>query len=237
VPLWRARAAAFNGRWHESRELYLQTQPAAAGAAPVRAAGLPAEALATQALLGWCRVEDGNLALAPARLTSAASTYAPVIATDGSLCGDVEAGEQFAGELAKRFPQSTLTQGVSLPLVRAATALKRDQPDKAIDALRNVGPNGGAGFLPYYLRGHAYLRLNRGTDAANEFRAILDHRGWAPMSMSYQLAHVGLARAMAMAGDVAASRKSYEAFFAAWQDADSDVPVLIDARKAYAQLK
>jgi hypothetical protein len=103
--------------------------------------------------------------------------------------------------------------------------------------LRNIGQNGGAGYLPYYLRGHAYLRLKRSAEAANEFRAILEHRGWGPMSMSYQLAHVGLARALAMAGDAAASRKEYEVFFAAWQGADSDLPVLIDARQAYSQLQ
>ena len=160
-----------------------------------------------------------------------------MLETDGSLCGDLDAADQFAIERAKRFPQSTLTRDVSLALTRAAMALKRDQPRRASDALRTAGIGGGAGFLPYYLRGHAYLRLDRGTEAANEFRTILDHRGWGPMSISYQLAHVGLARALAIAGDAAASRKEYETFFAAWQGADSDLPVLIDARQAYSQLK
>jgi len=37
--------------------------------------------------------------------------------------------------------------------------------------------------------------------------------------------------------DVTGSRKSYQDFFALWKDADSDLPVLIDARKQYEQLK
>jgi hypothetical protein len=38
-------------------------------------------------------------------------------------------------------------------------------------------------------------------------------------------------------GDTAAARKSYQDFFALWKDADQDLPVLVQAKKEYEQLK
>ena len=88
-----------------------------------------------------------------------------------------------------------------------------------------------------YLRGKAYLRLKRGAEAAAEFQKILDHRGWGPISYLYPLAHLGLARAAALTGDVAGSRKAYQDFLTMWKDADADLPILIEAKKEYGVLK
>lgn len=70
-----------------------------------------------------------------------------------------------------------------------------------------------------------------------EFQKILDHRGYAPMSPLYPLAHLGMARAIALQGDSAKARKAYEDFFALWKDADGDIPILSDANKEYEKLK
>jgi hypothetical protein len=86
------------------------------------------------------------------------------------------------------------------------------------------------------VRGQAYLRLKSGSEAA-KFQKILDRRGEAPLSVLYPLAHLGLARASALAGDVAGSRKAYQDFLALWKDADADLPVLIEAKKEYERLK
>lgn len=88
-----------------------------------------------------------------------------------------------------------------------------------------------------YIRGQAYLRQGSGKEAAVEFQKILDHRGIEPLSPLYPLAHVGLARAAALSGDTAMSRKEYQDFFALWKDADADLPILIQAKKEYEQLK
>jgi hypothetical protein len=42
---------------------------------------------------------------------------------------------------------------------------------------------------------------------------------------------------MAVNGDTAGARKSYQDFFALWKDADPDLPVLVQAKKEYEQLK
>jgi hypothetical protein len=46
----------------------------------------------------------------------------------------------------------------------------------------------------------------------------------------------GLARAAAVAGDLATSRQAYEDFLKLWKDADSDLPILIAAKQEYARL-
>jgi len=70
--------------------------------------------------------------------------------------------------------------------------------------------------------------------AALQFREIVDHYGIDLTSPSIPLAHLGLARASAMAGDTAASRSEYEKLFALWKSGDADVPVLQQARAEYA---
>jgi hypothetical protein len=69
-----------------------------------------------------------------------------------------------------------------------------------------------------------------------EFQKILAHRGrtfWVPF---YPLAHLGVARAAAMMGDIAAAERSYGDLFALWKNADGDLPVLVAARKEYESL-
>jgi hypothetical protein len=81
------------------------------------------------------------------------------------------------------------------------------------------------------------LQQRRGNEAAAEFKSIIEHRGIDHFSPGHPLAHLGLARAAAIKGDTAGARKSYQDFFALWKDADADLPVLVQARKEYEQLK
>jgi hypothetical protein len=88
-----------------------------------------------------------------------------------------------------------------------------------------------------YPRGQAQLRAQAGGEAAAEFHRILDHRGLVAVSPFYPLAQLGLARAHALAGDLAKSRKAYQDFFALWKDADPDIPILKQAKAEYAKLE
>ena len=87
------------------------------------------------------------------------------------------------------------------------------------------------GFGPQYVRGQAYLKLNKGAEAAAEFQKILDHRGWSVRGALYPLAYVGLARAAVLSGDTAKARQAYQEFFELWKDADADIPILMEAKK------
>ena len=81
------------------------------------------------------------------------------------------------------------------------------------------------------------MSLKSGNEAAVEFQKILDHRGEAALSVLYPLAHLGLARAIALTGDKEKSRKQYQDFFALWKNADADLPVLIEAKKGAESMK
>jgi eukaryotic-like serine/threonine-protein kinase len=70
-----------------------------------------------------------------------------------------------------------------------------------------------------------------------EFQKILDHRGVAPLSELHPLAQLNLARAFVLQKDTAKARLDYQDFFAAWKDADPDIPVLVAAKAEYAKLQ
>jgi len=66
---------------------------------------------------------------------------------------------------------------------------------------------------------------------------VIFHRAVDPLSILYPLSLLGLARAYALAGDAPKSRQSYDDFFAIWKNADTNIPVLEQAKKDYNQLK
>jgi hypothetical protein len=51
------------------------------------------------------------------------------------------------------------------------------------------------------------------------------------------LAHLGLGRAIAAAGEPAKARTAYQDFLSLWKDADPDIPILQQARAEYAKLQ
>ena len=51
------------------------------------------------------------------------------------------------------------------------------------------------------------------------------------------LARLGLARAIALQGDLAKSRAAYQDFLTLWKDADPDIPILNQAKAEYAKLR
>jgi hypothetical protein len=58
--------------------------------------------------------------------------------------------------------------------------------------------------------------------------------GWWPVYAP--LAQLGIARAHAMQGDRENSRKAYDDFFHTWKSADSDIPILRQAKAGYKKL-
>ncbi len=162
-----------------------------------------------------------------------------------AMCGDAAQAEKLAGETSKLFPNGTLWNAVQLPAIRAAIAIKRDQPAKAVELLASASPYERAYPEAVYLRGLAYLGLRQGAEAAAEFEMILDHKGanWGSAwqhpywGQFYALSDLSLARAYAVSGDTAKAKTAYNDFFTLWKDADPDIPILIAAKSEYAKLK
>jgi len=92
-------------------------------------------------------------------------------------------------------------------------------------------------MYPVYIRGQAQLVAHNGAAAATEFQKFLDHRGVTLNFPLGALAHLGLARAYALSGDTGKAHAAYNDFFALWKDADSDIPILQQAKAEYAKLK
>jgi hypothetical protein len=76
-----------------------------------------------------------------------------------------------------------------------------------------------------------------GKQAAVEFKKIIDHPGIVLNFHLGALARLGLARAYVLQGDASEAREAYQNFLALWSDADSDIPILKQAKSEYEKLK
>jgi serine/threonine protein kinase/Flp pilus assembly protein TadD len=196
--------------------------------------------------------EFGNVAQARVETASALSLASSrdvqiLAALAQARTGDSAYARRVADEFEKQNSPNTTLVGYWLPTIRAATEINRNDPAKAIDILQAaspyefgvpVPPSQFGGYLyPAYLRGQAYLLLHKGSEATIEFQKFLDHRGLLANCPLGALAHLGLARAFVMQGDIAKARAAYQDFLTLWKDADPDIPILKQAKAEYAKLR
>ena len=157
--------------------------------------------------------------------------------------GNIERAQQLSHAINQQFPLDTLTQNYSLPIIRAAIQLQRNDPAGAIESLRRAlkydlaDPNPFNSLYPAYLRGLAYLRMDNGRMATQEFQKLMDHPAIIGRFVTGSLARLQLGRAQAMTGDQVAARKSYQEFLLLWQKADPDVPIYRQAKDEYEKVK
>jgi eukaryotic-like serine/threonine-protein kinase len=173
-----------------------------------------------------------------------------------AMAGDGTRAEYLAQDLGKRYPLDTQMQSLWLPAIRARLALNKKNPASALTALQSSLPPiefGQIGFVnnisclyPTYVRGEAYLAAGQGRAAATEFQKIVDHSGIVWNCWTGALAHLGVARANALQartsqGADADARvralAAYRDFLTLWKDADSDIPILKEAKAEYAKLQ
>jgi eukaryotic-like serine/threonine-protein kinase len=240
-----AATAAYSGRLRNAGELSRRAVVSAERAEEKEtAAGYQAEASLREALFG-----NGVAAHERAKAALGLSTgrdvqYGAALAL--AFARDAARAQALADDLAKRFPEDTLVQFNYLPTIRAQVALNRNDASGAIAALQAASPYelGTTGSIfnflgqyPVYVRGDAYLAAHQGSEAVAEFQKILDHRGIVVNSPIGALAHLGLAQSNALQGDTAKARAAYQNFFTLWKDADTDIPILQQAKAEYAKLK
>jgi DNA-binding winged helix-turn-helix (wHTH) protein/tetratricopeptide (TPR) repeat protein len=149
-----------------------------------------------------------------------------------------------AKELEKNYPTHTLLKLYWLPTIYAAIKLNRGDSSQALADLNAAAPyelGQAAMFInnmyPVYVRGQAYLMAHNGRAAAAEFQKMLDHRGVMQNFVIGSLAHLGIARAYVMEGNISQAKAAYEDFFALWKDADPEIPILKAAKAEYANLQ
>ena len=234
---WQSLTAAFAGQRRQARLFSSRAFDAAEGRnAKEDEARIATTQALTDAVFGNCeQVKEGT-----AKGITLAHTASPFwdAAIALAACGELGRAQALLDEDAKRFPKNTLGNAIWLPMIRATIELRRNKPAQAINLFEGTKQyEAAAKFWPPYTRGQAYLKLGKGAEATAEFQKILDHRGWSPLSPLYPLAHLGLARAAVLTGDISKARQAYQDLFALWKDADADLPVLIEAKKEYEKLK
>ena len=162
-----------------------------------------------------------------------------------SYAGDDQRAQELVADLANRSPESTVTQNNFLPALKAALALNKGSASGAIESLTSTAPYdlgrcgsyGWTVLYPVYERGEAYLAAHQAAAAVAEFQKIIDHRGIVVNSPIGALAYAQISRAYAMQGDVPKAKAAYRDLLALWKDADSDLPILNQAKAEYAKLR
>ena len=231
-----AMMAMVNGRLRDGeqrfKEAIRRTQQQARDS---RASGYIARLAVFEAYQGATApaITSARLALAaePSRYVAADAAYVLAFTT-----GDLTA----VTGLAEEYPEDELIKGMWLPLARGVIALRSGQAAAAVPLLRSVDRydlGDYAALRPTFHLGEAHLALGAAEDARTAFQRIIDNRGVVATSSLYPLAHLGLARAAALSQSAADARAAYERFFAAWPEADADMPVMTTARAEYAKLK
>ena len=234
---WQTGAAAFAGQWRRAQELSRRSIDLAIRSdGREDAAEYAVEAVWRSALFGQCAQNKAALTQMLKLKYKRQTTARAVLAL--ALCGKAAQAQRLIDDLVKHYPKDTGINGIWAPAIRSAIELQRGNAQQAVDLLEGAKRyEAAAQFWPQYLRGKAYLKLGHGAEAAAEFQKILDHRGQAPLSVLYPLAHLGLARAAVMNGDATKARQAYQDFFTIWKDADADLTVLIEAKKEYEKVK
>jgi tetratricopeptide (TPR) repeat protein/predicted Ser/Thr protein kinase len=243
----QAMVLAHSGHMREARIMWERA------AALAQQTGDRARAALFEAAAAVCEAHLGNAAAAKRRALAALELakgrdveYAAAFAL--SLSGDASGSQRLANDLEKRFPEDTAVQFGYLPTLRALVALAHRDPSSALERLQVALPYDLAlpgtafygnfgGLYPAYVRGEAYLEARRSAEAAGEFQKILDHRGIVFADPIDALAHLQLGRAFALSGDTAKAKIAYQDFLTLWKDADSDIPILKQAKAEYATLR
>ena len=228
--------AVYRGQMSRARELTRRAvEDVKRAGNNYRAATFLAQAALREAVVG-------NLDLAKrqaeeARSLSDIKYIQGLVAITFGLAGDSAKATRIADDLAQRYPESTIIQFHSLPMIRAAIAARGANAANALEESAGAATYELGNLYLAYLRGQAYLAAGQGTQAAAKFQKILDHPDLVMNQSIGALAHLGLGRAYVMTGDTAKAKTAYQDFFALWKNADPDIPILKEARAEYEKLK
>jgi DNA-binding winged helix-turn-helix (wHTH) protein/tetratricopeptide (TPR) repeat protein len=157
----------------------------------------------------------------------------PDFALERAMLGDVVFSKQFLAAHSHDEHPGTAYLYDYKPAVEASIAMAQGKPLDAIAILEAPTPYVVRSMEARMLEGDAFLQVGQFQRAAEQFRSLVDK---PPFNAGVNLAHLGLARAFAKAGDPAKARAEYQAFLAAWKDADPDLPVLKTAKMELATL-
>ena len=236
-----ANIAAYHGQFAKAQELLQRTFAAAGGAAAPKGQLAVGQASVSvrEVIIG--ETEQAKKLAQTALATPEIPKFSQVTAAMTlAMTGDASRAQSIHDDISKQFPEDTIFQSILLPSLQATIEYGRGDFAKTIDALQPVTQfelSSTANLDPAYIRGMAYLKLNKGAEAATEFQKLINNRGVVGTSVTGPLAHLGLARARVLQNDTAGARTEYQNFLALWKDADPDIPIFKQAQAEYSKLK
>ena len=236
---------AYYGRLKKAREFTERAVQAA------KKADLPESAAIWQVEAGIREAVFGNLDQAQKYAADALKSspdskdVRAIAAVIYARAGDEAKARQIIDDLRASYVSNMVMQKAWLPVVQAQSALHKKQNAEAIKLLEGVTPYekgqltgivSDSCMLPAYLRGEAYLKMPSGSEALREYQKIDSSPGIIVNCWSGPLAKLGIARSQAIMGSTPAAKSSYHKFLALWKDADSDIPILKEAKAEAAKL-
>jgi eukaryotic-like serine/threonine-protein kinase len=251
-----SNTAAYNGHLSQAREFTQRAVEAATKAGDTNLAALWQENGAVREAAFGNVAEARKQAEAGLKLGASGTRMKAVAALALAMAGDTARAEALADEVNKLAPQDTQMQLVWLPAVRAQIALAKKDSRQAVEDLAISVPvelgESGVGPTPScmystYLRGQAYLHDKDATAAATQFEKILTHNGVVWNCWTGALATLGRARANVLAAEEMEGQDAedarvravlaYKDFLRLWKEADTDLPVLTQAKEELANLQ
>jgi len=159
----------------------------------------------------------------------------PDFALQRTLLGDAAYADRYLAAHSKDAHPDAGVFHREVPEMRAALAAQHGAWAEAVADLEPPNTFEWGHVSVFSQRGQAELQAGSPDKAAKDFQFILAHPG-SFFAVDRPLAHLGLARAYAAQKNQTAARAEYEAFLAAWKNADPDLPLLKTARAELARI-
>jgi eukaryotic-like serine/threonine-protein kinase len=237
---FRTGLASARGQMGQARDLTRQTGEALdrlhlQGRADVEAQLASSEALVGNRAEAARRSDD---AIGASRTLSVMGNVATTLA----LLHQDQKALALADEIQRTHPNDTIAVNVTVPLIRAVAAMKpanpaKADPAKAIDFLNTAALYARASSGVLYARGMAYAQAGRYAEAQQDLQKVAELKTHSGPDIVFVIAQLELGRVYQKQGEAAKARIAYQNFLAAWKDADSDLPLLHEAKAEYAKLQ
>ncbi len=236
---------AYYGRLQKAREYTERAvQSAQKAELPESAATWKVEAGLRESLLGYPAEahQDAEEAL---KLAPDSKDVRALAALVFARVGDDKQAQTIMDNLRALYVSNMAIQKAWLPVVRAQLAIRKKQNSSAVEFLEIVAPYekgqltgnlSDSCMIPAYLRGEAFLGLQKSREALVEFHKIQSYPGITGSCWSGPLSKLGAARAAAQAGSISEAKLNYQKFLELWKDADAGIPVYKEAKAEAAKL-
>ena len=159
--------------------------------------------------------------------------------------GEDAKAQRILDDLRALYVSNMVIQKAWLPVVQAEMKLRKKQYADAISSLEGVTPYekgqltgnlSDSCMIPAYLRGEAELGAGNARQALVEFQKFSTDAGIVGSCWSAPLARLGTARAEALSGSPGGAKEAYWKFLELWKGADTEIPVLRQAKAEAAKL-